>query len=98
MGNLEQDAGSITSLAIGAFSTAVTQILKNLESVIDELVTLSAMDVHYHAHTARIVFVGTAVQSVLLHLLMFLFFTYQFVCKSTQYLTDCKDFPEVYSK
>ena len=72
MGDLEQDACSIASLAVGTFSATMTQVLKYLQCIVNKLVTLSTMDVHYHSYATSVMLVGTVVQSICLHLLMFL--------------------------
>ncbi len=90
MGNLQQYAGTVAGLAVGTLGSAMTQVLKNLQGVVYKLVALSAMDVNYHSYATSVMLVGTVVQSICLHLLMFLCFTYQFVCKINKYITKCK--------
>ena len=72
MGDLKQDTCSITGLAVSTFCATVTQVLKNFQCIVNKLVTLSTMDVHYHSYATRVMLVGTVVQSICLHLLMFL--------------------------
>lgn len=90
MGNLQQYAGTVAGLAVSALGSTMTQVLKNLQGVVYKLVALSAMDVNYHSYATSVMLVGTVVQSICLHLLMFLCFTYQFVCKINKYITKCK--------
>ena len=61
---LEHDTGSITVLTY--LRTAVTHILKHLQRIVHQLVTLSAVDIHYHTHAASIVLVFTLIQPSLL--------------------------------
>ena len=60
----EHDAGSITILTY--LRSAVTHVLKHLQRIIYQLVTLATVDVDYHAHTAGIVLVFALIQSSLL--------------------------------
>ena len=64
MGYLEHDAGSITILTY--LRSTVPHVLKHLQRIIYQLVTLAAVDVDYHAHTAGIVLVFALIQSSLL--------------------------------
>ena len=97
MGDLQQYAGTVAGLAVSALGSTMPQVLKNLQSVVYKLVALSAMDVNYHSYATSVMLVGTVVQSICLHLLMFLCFTYQFVCKINKYITKCKAKSPLYS-
>ena len=64
MGNLYHDAGTVSSLVAGLCS-AMLHVFQNLQSVVHQFVTLSAVDVHNHTYATSIVFVLALIKSFL---------------------------------
>ncbi len=58
MRNLEHDTGTVARLVVGSLSAAVAHVLKNLQGVVHQLMTLVAVDVNHHTYATRIVLVG----------------------------------------
>ena len=56
--NLDQDTGTIALQRIGAHSTPVIQVLEDLETLIDDLVSSVALDMCDEADTTGVMFVG----------------------------------------
>ncbi len=72
VGNLQQDARTVACLSVSALSATMAQVLEHFQGVVDKLVRLTAVDIHHHTYTARIVLIGAVVQSISLHLLTYL--------------------------
>ena len=87
--NLQQDAGSVAGLAVSALGATMSQILQHFQCIVNQLMTFTSVDIHHHTYAARVVLVGTVVQSISLHVQLFLYFTYQSTCKSTKLLSNC---------
>ncbi len=58
MWNLEHDTCAVTRLVVGSLSTTMAHVLKNLQGVIDQLMTLVTVDVNHHTYATRIVLIG----------------------------------------
>ena len=56
VGNLDQDAGSVTRLSVGALGAAVAHVLEHRQGVVYQLVGLVAADVDDHTNPTGIVF------------------------------------------
>ena len=63
MRNLDHDTSSVAVFA--HFRSAVPHILQHLQCIVNQFVTLIAVDVHNHSHTARIVLIVALVESFL---------------------------------
>ena len=57
VGYLKHDAGTVAGLVVSTLGTPVLHVLEHLESRVHQFVRLVAVYVHYHTHSARIVFV-----------------------------------------
>ncbi len=66
IGNLEQEAGAVARLGVGADRAAMGQILENLQTLQHDLVALLILDVGDEADAAGVVFVGGVVQTLAL--------------------------------
>ena len=64
MGNLQQDAGAIASLGVGAHGAAVLEVLEDRQPVAHHAVALGIMDIGDEADAAGIVFVARIVKTV----------------------------------
>ncbi len=62
VGNLDQDAGAVAHQPIGADRAAVVQVLKDLQTLLDDRVRLAAGNVGDEADAAGIVLVGGRIQ------------------------------------
>ena len=86
MGNLNHDAGTVTSL-VTRLSTSVFHILQHLQCIIHQFVTLTSVDVHYHSYAARIVLVIALIETLIVKLafchiiLTFSYFLLNLGCK-----------------
>ncbi|CDD20582.1 putative uncharacterized protein [Prevotella sp. CAG:732] len=58
MWNLEHDTCAITCLVVGTLCTTVAHVLKYLQGIIDQLMTLVSVDVNHHTYATRIVLIG----------------------------------------
>ena len=56
VGNLDQDAGSVARLSVGAFGSAVAHVLEHRQGVVHQLMGLVATDVDDHTNPTGIVF------------------------------------------
>ena len=65
MRNLQHDACTIARL-VARLGTSVFHVFQYTQCLIHQLVTLPSVYVHYHAHTAYIVFIMSLIKSVLL--------------------------------
>ncbi len=64
VGNLDQDAGTVTHQRIGADRAPVIQVFQDLQTLLDNVVTLLPLDVRNEADAAGVVFVGRVVQAL----------------------------------
>jgi hypothetical protein len=64
VGNLNEDACAIGSFGVRTHRAAMGQIAQNLQSLLDNGVTLAALDMRDKAYSARIVLVGGIVKSL----------------------------------
>ena len=55
---LQQNAGSVSCLIVGALSSAVAHVLKYFQCIVNQLVAFVAVNVHHHSDAASIMFVG----------------------------------------
>ena len=62
--HLDQDAGAVARLGVGAHRAAVSQVLEDQQPLLDDGVALLALDVGDEADAAGIVFVGWVVQTL----------------------------------
>ena len=60
MGNLHHDTSAVARL-VACLSPTVLHILQHLQGVVHQLVTLAAVDVHYHTHATSIMLVFASV-------------------------------------
>ena len=63
MGNLQHDARAVARL-VARLGSPVLHVLQHAQRLVHQLVALAALDVHHHAHAARIVLVVGLVESV----------------------------------
>jgi hypothetical protein len=63
--NLDQDAGAIALQRVGTDRTPVVQVLEDLETLIDDLVSSVALDMCDEADTTGVMFVGGVVKTLL---------------------------------
>ena len=56
VGNLDQDAGSVARLSVGALGAAVAHVLEHRQGIVNQLVGLVAADVDDHTNPTGIVF------------------------------------------
>ena len=68
---LDQDTGSVSHQLVRTYRTTVVEILKNLESILDDGMALFAADMGYKTDTAGIVLVGSGIQTVVFEVLDF---------------------------
>src|ERR1019366_7800545 len=66
MRDLDQNAGSVAGLRVAPASAAMRQIDKDLNAFLHDLVRFVAIQIHYEAHTAGVVFMTGVIQSLLL--------------------------------
>ena len=74
VGNLKKNACAIAGLAVSTLGATMSQVLQNFQCVVNQLMTLTSVDIHHHTHAARVVLVGTVVQSISLHVQSFFVF------------------------
>ena len=60
MRNLDHNAGSIAVLSY--FCPTMAHVLKHMQCIVHQFVTLAGMDVHYHSDTTGIVFVVSLIE------------------------------------
>jgi hypothetical protein len=69
VGNLDQDTGAVPHELVSTHCAAVIQVFEDLERALNDLVGLVTLDMRHKTHTAGVVFVGTAIQTVVLQML-----------------------------
>ena len=61
VGNLDHDSGAVAVFAY--LGTAMAHVLQYAQCLIDQIVTLVAVYVHYHAHTAGVMLILALIKS-----------------------------------
>ena len=64
MWNLYHNTGTITSL-IASLSSTMFHVFQHLQCIVHQIVTLSAVDVHYHSNAASIMLIVALIESFL---------------------------------
>jgi hypothetical protein len=62
--DLDQDAGAIAHQRVGTHGTPVVQVLKDLQTLRNDLVGFLALDMRHHADAAGVMLVGGVVQAL----------------------------------
>jgi hypothetical protein len=65
VGNLQQDAGAISSVSLGTLGTAVPQIHQDFKSLSNDAVRRLPFDIDDKTHTTAVVFESRVVESAL---------------------------------
>ena len=64
VGDLHQDAGTITGAGIGSHGPAVRQADQDLQTLLDDTATLDILDITDEAHATGIMLVGGVIESL----------------------------------
>ena len=62
VGNLHHDTSTITSL-VACLSATVFHVLKHLQCIVNQVMTLSAVDIYHHTHAASIMLIVRLIES-----------------------------------